>query len=419
MRIFFSVGEPSGDLHGSNLIKQLKNRQPDITCVGFGGPKMAAAGCEILFDLTSMGVMFLWDAIRNLRFFFGWVAKADKLFEQQQIDAVVLIDYPGFNWWIAKKAKKRGIPVFYYGVPQVWAWAPWRIKKIRKYVDHVLCKLPFEVPWFRQRDCMATFVGHPYFDQLVNQSFDEAFASTLPEQDKLVVLPGSRDREVENVLPTLIKAAEIVSAENECSVLIAAYNDKQASVARRMLQSSRLDARIYSGRTPELMRAAKVCLACSGSVSLELLYHRKPTVILFKVKKWAMVVQSFLLRTRFITLVNLIAANDIRKTTWRPFDPDHPQSEDAVMPEYLTTGDVSGSVARWANQWLANPDQYQSKVVQMEQLANEFCRPGATERAAKYILDCLINSADVSTVSAARKLSAKQLENPMSENDAA
>ena len=100
MRIFFSVGEPSGDLHGSNLIRRLKSQQPDIQCVGFGGPKMAAAGCELHFELTTMAVMFL-EALKNIRFFFRLIARADDYFANNDVDAVVLIDYPGFNWWLS------------------------------------------------------------------------------------------------------------------------------------------------------------------------------------------------------------------------------------------------------------------------------------------------------------------------------
>ena len=135
MRIFFSVGEPSGDLHGANLIRGLQSRAKadgtELQCIGFGGPKMKAAGCELKFDLTTMAVMFIAEVLKNLRLFFRLIGEADDYFAKNEVDAVVLIDYPGFNWWIAKKAKKHGIPVFYYGVPQIWAWAGWRIRKIR------------------------------------------------------------------------------------------------------------------------------------------------------------------------------------------------------------------------------------------------------------------------------------------------
>ena len=201
MRIFFSVGEPSGDLHGSNLIRRLKSQEPDIECVGFGGPKMAAEGCQLHFELTSMAVMFIVEVLKNIRFFFRLIDQANTYFEQNRVDAVVLIDYPGFNWWIARKAKKHGIPVFYYGVPQMWAYAPWRVRKLRRLVDHCLCKLPFEVDWFAQRNCHATYVGHPFFDQLQRQTYDEALMAELASDGRKLLNvvagfpgPGSQKR---------------------------------------------------------------------------------------------------------------------------------------------------------------------------------------------------------------------------------
>ena len=170
MKIFFSVGEPSGDLHGANLIRQLRARRDDLELVGYGGPLMAEAGCHLHEDLTRLAVMWFVRVLINLHKFAALVSRADRYFRHQRPDAVVLIDYPGFNWWIARRAKVHGIPVFYYGTPQLWAWAGWRVKKMRRYVDHVLCKLPFEVDWYRQRACNATYVGHPYFDSFVPSS---------------------------------------------------------------------------------------------------------------------------------------------------------------------------------------------------------------------------------------------------------
>ena len=192
--------------------------------------RMKAAGCELIYDLTQLAVMFLSKVISNLRFFFGLVDQADEYFANNKVDAVVLIDYPGFNWWIARKAKARGIPVYYYGVPQMWAWAPWRVRKIRKFVDHVLCKLPFEKKWFEARNCKATYVGHPYFDQLETQAYDQAFLAEVNQQLELdanrlvLLLPGSRDQEVENNLPILIEAADHIAAQRpEAAFAISCY----------------------------------------------------------------------------------------------------------------------------------------------------------------------------------------------------
>src|SRR5690606_1037148 len=114
MKIFFSVGEPSGDLHGANLIRELRRLRPDVQLVGYGGPEMAAAGCRLHEDLTRLAVMWLLRVLLNIHKFYGLLRRAERYFRDERPDAVVMIDYPGFNWWIARKAKKHGIPVFYY-----------------------------------------------------------------------------------------------------------------------------------------------------------------------------------------------------------------------------------------------------------------------------------------------------------------
>src|SRR5688572_3589939 len=142
MRIFFSVGEPSGDLHGANLIRQLDQRMP-IEAVGLGGPRMAAAGCKLVRDMSDLAVMGFFPVIAKLPEFWRLRAQVGQFFDNARPDAVVLIDFPGFNWHVARMAKERGIPVFYYGLPQLWAWASWRVRKVQANVDHSLCKLPF------------------------------------------------------------------------------------------------------------------------------------------------------------------------------------------------------------------------------------------------------------------------------------
>lgn len=391
MRIFFSVGEPSGDLHASNLIRHLKSQDKSVECVGYGGPRMREAGCDLHFDLTQLAVMFIVEALKKIRQFRALANDAEEYFKANHVDAVVLIDYPGFNWWIAKRAKKHGIPVYFYGVPQMWAWGPWRIRKIRKWVDHVLCKLPFEVDWFQQRNCHATYVGHPYFDQLHQQKFDESFISQLKEADEklLTLLPGSRDLEVENHLPMLLDtAAHVMKSVDNVKVAVACYNQKQFARAKEVLSESSIDdaVSLYMDRTPELMKAADACVACSGSVSLELMFHRKPTVIVYKPSRLFMYLQNWMLNIKYITLVNLIGSDDIRRKGKNTYDPDA-IGADAVMPEYLTCVDRSREMSRHVVRWFQQPEASAQVIARLDSLARKYSQPGATERAANYILN--------------------------------
>ena len=290
LTIFFSVGEPSGDLHGANLIRQLQERCPDIKTVGYGGPKMAEAGCQLHADLTALAVMWFARVLLNLHKFLDLGSRADRYFRHHRPDAVVLIDYPGFNWWIARRAKVHGIPVFYYSPPQIWAWARWRVKKMRRFVDHVLCGLPFEEEWLRRHGCNATFVGHPFFDEVLRHPYDEQFIAehrekkrpgtgpffggescsatqtsaenmdlspSVPPVDSKVkgplvaILPGSRTQEVTHNLRWFLKAAAIVHQKvPDARFALAAFKPHQAEIARTLIEQSGLPIEICVRKTP-------------------------------------------------------------------------------------------------------------------------------------------------------------------------
>jgi lipid-A-disaccharide synthase len=392
LKVFFSVGEPSGDLHAANLIRALRARRPDIECVGYGGPEMARAGCHLHADLTVLAVMWFLRAILNLHKFLALVSKADRYFRHVRPDAVVLVDYPGFNWWIARRAKAQGIPVFYYAPPQIWAWASWRVKKMRRFVDHVLCSLPFEEQWFRERGCRATFVGHPYFDEVWQRDLDQAFLDEQIARDgRLVtILPGSRTQEVEQNLRWFLKAASrIHAAVPNVRFAVASFKPHQAAFARRLVAESRLPIEVYVQRTAELIELADCCLAVSGSVSLELLHHTKPTVVLYSISRLAYFVQSFFRKVKFITLVNLLTAQEVFSQDVTPYDPDAPGGERVLFPEYLTCEDRSERLARHVIEWLADEPRRRRLIGELTKLKVRVGHGGASRRASEYILHAL------------------------------
>jgi lipid-A-disaccharide synthase len=392
IKIFFSVGEPSGDLHAANLIRAIKKICPRAEFVGYGGPKMAEAGCRLHFDLTSLAVMWFLRVLLNLHKFVHLVSLADRYFRHRRPDAVVLVDYPGFNWWIARRAKAHRIPVFYYTPPQIWAWGSWRARKMRRFVDHVLCSLPFEESWFRERGCNATFVGHPFFDEVREHRLDEAFLAT--QRDKpgplIAILPGSRTQEVTQNLNWQLKAAAIIlSRIPDARFAIASFKPHQAEIARQQVDRWGLPVEIFVRKTPELMHLADCCLAVSGSVSLELLYHVKPTVILYFIRRYAYVVQNFFRRVKYITLVNLLAADKLYVDDLTPYDPEGPDANRVPFPEYLTWEDKSQRMARHIIQWLTDPQAYRQTREQLEQLKARVGHAGASRNAAEYIVRVL------------------------------
>ncbi len=397
MKIFFSVGEPSGDLHGANLINELKSRgAPDgkWEFVGYGGPRMAAAGAELHEDLTKLAIMWFLRVLLNLHKFLGLARRAEHYFRHHRPDAVVLIDYPGFNWHIARRAKKQGIPVFYYGTPQLWGWAGWRVKKMRRDVDHPLCKLPFEPEWYRQRGCQATYVGHPYFDELTSQRLDETFVTQLANEPGplVTILPGSRTQEVKSNLRDQLRAAgNIARRVPRVRFAIAGYKESQrplieARLAESGLLQQGIAVDVFIGRTAELIHMARCCLAVSGSVSLELLYHAKPTAIVYRISRFAYWVQKQFRRVRYITLVNLLTAKELFPEKVGVYDPSNPEDAHVLMPEYLCCEDKSSQLANHIVKWLTDDEAYQRQVAKLSGLKEKVAHGGASKRAADYLL---------------------------------
>ncbi len=378
MRIFVSTGEPSGDLHAANLIHSLRKLRPDVEVVGFGGPKMEGAGAALLYPLVNLAVMWFVRVLLNIRTFFRLLDMADRDFAENRPDAVVLIDYPGFHWWLAKTAKERGIPVFYFVPPQIWAWGGWRVNKVRKSIDHVLCSLPFEPKWYHDRGVPgAVYVGHPYFDELAERVLDANFLDEMSSQPSplVAILPGSRTQEVTRNLPIMLQAtAKLAVGRPDVRFAVACLHDRHRELAASILGAANLPGsikiEIFAARTPELIKAARVAWAVSGSVGLELMNEALPTVVLYKIKAFDLWVARKFIKSKYISLVNILADAEI-------------------MPEYLTSVDVSPDLAMWAGRWLDHPAERRRASDALAQLRAWVAVPGASDRAAQTIVAVL------------------------------
>ena len=375
MRIFLSTGEPSGDLHAANLIHSLKKLRPDVEVFGFGGPKMEGAGARLLYPLVDLAVMWFVRVLLNLHKFFELLDMADREFRLNRPDAVVLIDYPGFHWVLAKRAKKHGIPVFYFVPPQIWAWGGWRVKKVRERIDHVLCSLPFEPKWYHDRGVPgAVYVGHPYFDELAERVLDAGFVAEMnrPSSPLVAILPGSRTQEVTRNLPIMLRAAsKLAEGRPDVRFAVACLHERHRELAGSILREANLPAsvriEVFAAKTPELIRVARVAWAVSGSVGLELMTEALPTVVLYKIKPIDLWVARKFIKSKFISLVNLLADAE-------------------VMPEYLTAVDVSSDLASWAARWLDDPAERRQASEALARLRDRVAIPGASDRAAQAIV---------------------------------
>ena len=409
MRVFFSAGEPSGDHHAAVLVQELRARDSSVECVGLGGPRMAAAGCLLVADLTQLAVMWFLRVILSIHRFVDLARRAERSFLDARPDVCVLVDFPGFHWWLAWRAKRHGIPVVFYCPPQIWAWASWRIGKMRRLVDHVLSPLPFEHDWFIAQGMTSTLVGHPFFDELRGATAGPTCRLEGGGYDKplVLLLPGSRSQEISGNLTSILRAAARVrSLVPEARFVVAALHERHADVIRAVIakdpSASRLDIRVVAGQARELMDVATVAIAVSGSVSLELLAARVPTVIVYRIGGLAYVGQSFLRRVRFITLVNLLACRDpigpIRPVLLPPWSVP-PADPEAVFPEYLAVQDPAERAAGQVVEWLCNPVAIGRARARVAAVAARVAHPGSAAQAAQAVLAIASGAAPAGAVS--------------------
>ncbi|MCA9056484.1 MAG: lipid-A-disaccharide synthase, partial [Planctomycetaceae bacterium] len=242
MHLFFSVGEPSGDQHAAQLLTAIRSRIANVRYTGFGGPLMEQTGFENLYRLTDLAIMGIGGVVPVVGTFYKQYRRAKEFLHREKPDAVVLVDCPGFNWWIASAAKALKIPTLYYLPPQLWAWAPWRIRKVRKWVDVILAALPFEAEWYRGRGIDTEYVGHPFFDEVAHHPLDHAFLDRCRwgEHGHAVrtvgILPGSRRAEVERNFPVMLRVMQrLARKHSDVRFRIACYKESQRAYCRQAL----------------------------------------------------------------------------------------------------------------------------------------------------------------------------------------
>lgn len=374
MHLFISAGEPSGDLHASNLIRSLKQIHPQARIVGFGGEKMEAAGMRLLFPMTRHAVMGFLRAIAKILTFKALADQAVRYFREERPDAVLLIDFSGFNLPLAKRAKAAGIPVYWFIPPQLWAWRGWRVRQVRKWVDHVFSVLPFEYRWYRKRHVPCTYVGHPYFDELSREVPDAEFVASQRERGGRIValLPGSRMQEVTKNAASMMRSAERIHERfPDTRFLIAAFNDSQAEVIRSLQQQVHAPIEVFVKRTPEIIRLAEACISVSGSVGLELMYSEVPSVVVYRASQSQRVIANLFIKIRYMSLVNLLADREL-------------------YPEFPVAYDPFAEVAEKVIDWLGDLAKLGRVREELRELKAEVAKPGACDRVAKLLSDFVL-----------------------------
>jgi lipid-A-disaccharide synthase len=314
--ILFTAFEPSGDDHSAAVIAELRRRHPELSIFAWGGPKMARAGATIVASTGDDAVVGVpgWSTIkRYLR-----IQKDIDLWMGEHRPTVhVPVDSPGANFTIAKLAKKHGCKVVHLVAPQLWAWGPWRIRKLRKRTDLVLSILPFEKKWFEARGVAAEFIGHPLFDEPLDFAQLDAEAAVLPRGEvRLAVLPGSRPAELRRNFPVMLEAFRALRSRHPSLVgVVGATTEAVAEQLRG--RASALGGwpdglEVLVGKTDAVVRWCTAAMAVSGTVSLQIAKQKRPMVLMYKTNKvFFKVVGRHVITSPYFTLPNLIAGREI------------------------------------------------------------------------------------------------------------
>jgi len=311
--VLFTAFEPSGDAHAAPVIAELRRVAPEVPVIAWGGPRMQAAGATVVERSADDGAMGL-SAASRIRAVRAHQAAIERWCAQHRVAVHVPVDSPAANFPVARRMKARGTRVCHLVAPQVWAWAPWRIRKLRRCTDCVLCLLPFEEKWFRERQVPALFIGHPVINREIDGAVTAARAAELPPGDpKILLLPGSRSSEVDRNLPLLLTAFASLQARfrKANAVLVAANDELLARVRSRIRGALPSGLSLIAGEIDAAIAWCDLAICVSGTVSLDLTRHAKPMVGVYKVSPVSAIGARALLTTPHRLLPNILAGERI------------------------------------------------------------------------------------------------------------
>lgn len=299
MNYFIVAGEVSGDLHGANLVRALLEFDKQAIFKGVGGPHLASAGIELIFGLDRLAFMGFFEVVKNLRTIQKNFKEIKQAITEFKPDAVILIDYPGFNLRLAKWCKQQGYKVIYYISPKFWAWREKRVQKVKKYVDLMLCILPFEKEFYEKHQyASAHYVGHPLLDIIKNNDV------AIENKQTIALLPGSRKQEISSLLTVLLDVAQ--KFPNEHFVLAA-----MSALADLYPKNLPKNVQLIFDQTYEILQHSKAAIVCSGTATLETALFNVPQVVVYKTSWFNYQIGKRVAKVSYISLPNLIVDKKI------------------------------------------------------------------------------------------------------------
>jgi lipid-A-disaccharide synthase len=297
MHYYIISGELSGDLYGSHIIRSLRELNSNSRFTGWGGPNMKSTGCNMVMELDALSFMGFWEVFKNIFLIAKNLSFAKKNIKESKPDAIILIDYPGFNLRIAKYAHRLNIPVYWFIAPQLWAWKKNRINKLKKYVHRLFVALPFELNYFQQRGVSTFYFGHPLLD-IINKQYDDKLK--LLGKPIIVLLPGSREQEIKRMLPLMLKVIKYFP--NYRFVIICSEN-----ISRTFYNDLVGEFNVELKFDKKILQLASGALVTSGTATLELALYKIPQVVCYKLDYFSFLIARFFIKIKYISLVNILS----------------------------------------------------------------------------------------------------------------
>jgi lipid-A-disaccharide synthase len=366
------AGEVSGDMHAARLVRAIHARNPAITFYGVGGEQMRAAGVDTIVDIGDMAVVGFAEVVskyRHLRrIFYDMLAVA----RSRQPDAVILVDYPGFNLRFAKRAHLMGLKTIAYVCPQVWAWHQARIPKMAATLDRLIVFFPFEPDYFKETGLQVDFVGNPLVDEIAEAREQPHRPVPWQGEPRIALLPGSRNHEIEKILPSMWAAAKLIEARHPTASFIISVHDGSAAEWVKKVQSELPDGPSHCqtviGETRPVMGEAHAALIASGTATLEASLMRCPMVITYRASFMTYLLYRALVKVDYLGLVNIVAGREI-------------------APERVQYGGSPEALADAIEPLISDDDAHAAALAELDTVNERLGPPGAADRAAMAVLD--------------------------------
>lgn len=367
MNYYIIAGERSGDLHGANLIRAIRQRDPAAHCRAWGGEQMEAAGAELVRHYRDMAFMGFWEVVQNLGTIRRFLHECQADLLAQRPDALILIDYAGFNLRMARFAKKYGIRVFYYISPKVWAWNERRALTIKAVVDQLFVIFPFEVDFYKKYDYDVEYVGNPLLDALAAFNPDPAFRQKMGGQKPIVaLLPGSRRQEVTKILPMMLAASQRFPGYQ---FVVGVVTNLPGALYDELLQDYPEVGRVADSAY-DLLSVSTAALVASGTATLETALLNVPQVVCYRTGRISYEIARRVIAVRFISLVNLI-------------------EDRAIVTELIQNDMTTERITSELRAILPGGNRREVQLSDYADLQQRMGKPGASERAGTRMVDLI------------------------------